>query len=116
MKEKKASVADRIIQGLEEFVEVLERKQPVTEKFTCREVELDLQPTSYSPELVKETRRALNSSQAIFARLLGVSPKTVRSWEQGIHEPKDVACRFMDEIRMNPKYWLKRLQDSTIAK
>jgi len=116
MKEKKASVRARIIQGLEEFVETLEKKEPIAEKFTCRVVELNLRPTPYSPELVKGTRKLLNASQAVFARLLGVAVNTVRSWEQGVNTPQDVACRFMDEIRRNPAYWVKRLKESTVIK
>jgi putative transcriptional regulator len=116
MKEKKPSVGGRIIQGLQEFAESLERKESVAEKFTCRVVELDLRPETYSPELVKETRKLLNASQSVFARLLGVSVKTVRAWEQGINTPMDVACRFMDEIRHNPGYFLKRLKDSAVSK
>jgi DNA-binding transcriptional regulator YiaG len=116
MKAKKASVGARIIQGLEEFVETLEKKEPVAAKFTCRVVELDLRPTPYGPERVKSTRKLLNVSQAVFARLLGVAVNTVRAWEQGVNTPQDVACRFMDEIRRNPAYWVKRLKESTVVK
>jgi DNA-binding transcriptional regulator YiaG len=116
MKEKKASVGARIIQGLEEFAETLEQKGPIAKKFTCRIVELDFRPTLYGPKLVKETRKLLNASQAVFARLLGVAVNTVRAWEQGVNTPQDVACRFMDEIRRNPAYWVKRLKESTVVK
>jgi putative transcriptional regulator len=113
---KKATVGTRIIQGLQEFVETLEQREPVTEKFTCRQIELDLRPTPYDPEMVKETRKLLGASQSVFARFLGVSIKTVRAWEQGINTPNDIACRFMDEIRRNPPYWLERLRDAAVAK
>lgn len=112
MKEKKASIATQIIEGLQEFVETLEKKERVADKFTCRVVELDLHPTPYTPELVRETRELLNASQAVFACLLGVSASTVQAWEQGANTPKEVACRFMDEIRRNPAYWIKRLRES----
>src|SRR5713101_1327770 len=95
----KPSVGARIIQGLREFVETLENKESVAAKFNCRQVELDLRPTPYDPKLVKKTRKLLRVSQAVFARFLGVSVKTVRSWEQGIKAPNAMACRFMDEIR-----------------
>jgi len=77
---------------------------------------LDLRPTAYSPELVKATRKSLRASQKVFAELLGVSVKTVCAWEQGINTPQDVACRFMDEIRHDPSYWLKRIKESAIVK
>ena len=116
MKEKKASVGARIAQGLREFAEALAKKEPVADKFNCRVVELVLRPSPYSPELVKETRKLLCASQRIFALFLGVSVQTVRSWEQGVNTPKDAACRFMDEIRRNPPYFLQRLRESIAIK
>jgi putative transcriptional regulator len=114
--QKKASVATRMIQGLQEFVDALKTKQPITEKFTVRVIQLDLRPCKYDPEQVKKTRRLLHASQAVFARFLGVSVKTVRAWEQGVNTPNDMACRFMDEIRFNPEYWMERLQKAAVAK
>jgi putative transcriptional regulator len=107
---KKASVENLIIQRLEGFTEALENKEVISERFTCRKVELDLRPEPYSPGLVKKTRDLLGASQAVFALFLGVSVKTVRAWEQGINTPSDMACRFMDEIRFNSDYMRKRLQ------
>jgi putative transcriptional regulator len=114
--EKKRRVGARIIQGLREFADALEKKEPISEKFNCRVVELVLRPTSYNAEMVKETHQLLNASQAVFARLLGVSIKTVRAWEQGVNTPSDMAARFMDEIRFNPNYWLRRLREATVTK
>ncbi|MCI0378378.1 MAG: helix-turn-helix domain-containing protein [Gemmataceae bacterium] len=113
---KKASVGARIIEGLEEFVSALEKKEPIGAKFNCRVVELDLHPSAYSPQLVRAIRKSLETSQALFARFLGVSIKTVRAWEQGINTPSDVACRFMDEIRLNPNYWRRRLKNAVVRK
>jgi DNA-binding transcriptional regulator YiaG len=114
---KKPSVGARIIQGLEEFADALEsRGGSVNQKFNCRVVELHLQASHYGAAQVKQTRELLGASQMVFARLLGVSLNTVRAWEQGVNIPKEVACRFMDEIRLNPRYWLKRLKDSTVVK
>ncbi len=113
---KGTTVGARIIEGLEEFADVLEKKEPVAEKFTCWVVELDLEPTPYSPERVRQTRKLVNASQSVFARLLGVSVKTVSAWEQGTNVPMAIACRFMDEIRRNPGYWIKRLKASARTK
>src|SRR4051794_17473009 len=57
-----------------------------------------------------------HASQAVFARFLGVSRNTVRSWEQGVNAPSTMACRFLDEIRLNPAYWQQRLRDSAKVK
>jgi len=101
---------------LNTFAEALKSGKPISERFTCRKMELDLQPTPYNPSLVKKTRKLLNASQPLFARFLGVSVRTVRSWEQGINTPSDMACRFMDEIRRNPPYWIERLISAVVEK
>jgi putative transcriptional regulator len=107
---KKASVESRVIQRLEKFTEALENGEVISKRFTCRTVELDLKPTPYSPQMVKKARSLLGVSQALFALFLGVSVKTVRSWEQGINPPCDMACRFMDEIQVEPDYMRNRLR------
>lgn len=103
------SVGELLIEGLSEFVSTLKNDEPVCEKFTCRKVVLNLTPVPYAPEQVKATRNLLRVSQSLFAHFLGVSDKTVRSWEQGQSKPSVMACRFMDEIQSNPDYWRKRL-------
>lgn len=104
-----------LIEGMEGFLEDLQNNAPIEEKYTCRRVVLDLQPHAYTAEQVKDTRKLLRASQALFAQFLGVSPKTVRAWEQG-KSPSDIACRFMDEIQRNPEYWRKRLKESAQIK
>ncbi len=114
-KKANASVEKDILEGLAEFSDVLEKGE-VTKRLTCRQIKLTLVSTIYSPELVKKTRRSLGISQTLFARFLGVSPKTVRSWEQGLNCPNPMACRFMDEIRQDPSYWIERLKEAAIPK
>jgi putative transcriptional regulator len=110
------SIGKRISERLATFAKALENNETITERFTCRKIQLNLEPESYSPGLVKETRLALGVSQAIFARFLGVSVKSVSAWEQGKKTPSDIACRFMDEIRGDPQYWRKRLRMMAVAK
>ena len=76
----------------------------------------DLQPTQYDAASVKKVRKLLGASQSIFARFLGVTAKTVQSWEQGQSTPSDMACRFLDEIRAAPEYWLNRLRRMVTTK
>lgn len=114
--EMKASVGSRIVERLQGFTEALESTDAISEQFTCRKIVLNLSPTCYSPGLVRETRKLLNASQAIFAQFLGVSPQTVRAWEQGINAPQEVACRIMDEIRHDPEYWRNRIRELAVEK
>ncbi len=53
-------------------------------------------------EIVK-LRKQLNYSQAIFARALNVSVKTVQAWEQGRREPKDAALKLLTIARKYPE-------------
>lgn len=111
------SLGQLLADGFEELAAELKAdKQLVIEKFTCRKLVLDLNPTVYSRELVKQTRQILNASQAVFAQFLGVSPQTVRAWEQGVNIPRDSACRLMDEIRHAPAYWQGRIRELATVK
>jgi putative transcriptional regulator len=112
----RASVGREIAGRLRAFKKALQSNRAISERFTCKRVVLDLQPMPYEPVMVKETRKLLGLSQALFAQFLGVSVKTVRAWEQGKGEPSVMACRFMDEIRHDPKYWRKRLLESAREK
>ena len=103
-------IGKKIIRGLREFNNSLKRGETVTEKFTWRRVVLDMQSSKYDGRLVKKTRGLLGASQSVFARFLGVSVKTVQSWEQEQSVPSEMARRFLDEIRANPSYWTERLR------
>jgi putative transcriptional regulator len=111
----KRSIGNRILRGLKEFTDSL-KEDNVTTKLTCRKVTLDLQPPAYTPKAVRDTRKTLKVSQAVFAQFLGVKPTAVRSWEQGRQAPSEMARRFMDEIRRNPEYWRTRLSESIRVK
>jgi len=109
-------IGKQIVEGLREFTEALEQDKDIRQEFNCHRVVLDLEPSAYEPEEVKKTRKMLGASQVVFARFLGVSPKTVRAWEQGRNTPNDMASRFMDEIRADPDRWRSRLRDLTTSK
>ena len=109
---KKKSVGQRLVSGLTEFANDLQSdRDSIRDKYTCHRVRLNLQPSAYTPEKIRETRRLLNLSQSIFAEFLGVSVKTVQAWEQGVNQPLPALCRVMDEIRHKPEYWQARLEE-----
>lgn len=116
MKKRDVTIADEIVQGLTEFAGALEDGGDLGERFTCRRVVLDLRPEPFTPERVRDVRRKLKVSQALFAKFLGVSIKTVCHWEQGLSEPSKMACRFMDEIGRDPAHYLSRLAKETKPK
>jgi len=110
-KNKRTSVGPELVRRFEKFVADLDQTDDLAKRFTCRTVRLNVRPAALSPAAVKQTRRALRASQTIFAEFLGVSPATVRDWEQGAKPPGGAACRLMDEIRRNPAYFLGRLKE-----
>lgn len=105
-----SALAQRMLEGLEEFARVLESGEPLEKHFTIHRVALPPPPPVLSAAEVKRVRDLLGTSQVVFARFLGVSPQTVRAWEQGVNTPSALACRFLDEIRQNPNYWRERLR------
>ena len=109
---RKNSVGAEMLNGLREFRDSLSRGERIANRFTVRTVELDrerLLPNEYGPEDVRATRQRLSVSQALFARLLGVSLKLVQSWEQGTRTPEVLARHVLDHINRNPTDWTSRL-------
>lgn len=64
---------------------------------------------------VVAARAVLGVSQALFAKILGVSAQSVRAWEQGAKPPSGVARRLIGEIRAQPDYWRNRFGLATAA-
>jgi DNA-binding transcriptional regulator YiaG len=110
MKKKKRNIAREIINDLKELNAALEAGIPLQEKFTVRTVRLVPDPGSYDARQVQATRELVGVSQPIFARMLGVSPALVRSWECGQRNPAPIARRMLDLIRANPKNWRKMVE------
>lgn len=52
-------------------------------------------------EVVK-IRESLNFSQAVFAKYLNVSVKTVQAWEQGLGKPSGASLKLLSIIKQNP--------------
>ncbi len=99
-----------MVAGMSAFCDALEAGEPVEKRFTIRTVTLDLHSKPYGPDDVKRVRSKLNASQALLARFLGVSVKTIRSWEQGLRPVPKMACRYLDDIITYPDLWRDRLR------
>jgi putative transcriptional regulator len=95
---KRLAIAVQIRKGLEEAI--LHEKGEITLKTTTLKM-LDRPPDVGAEELVK-LRLESRMSQAIFARLLNVSTRTVQSWEQGDRKPSQAALRLIQVFRHNP--------------
>jgi putative transcriptional regulator len=108
-------LGEEMLAGLSAFRDALDVGEPIEKRFTVRTVTLDLQPRPYGPDDLKALRNRLNASQAVLAKFLGVSVKTLRSWEQGTRKIHPMARRFLDEIVANPELWNQRLREALSA-
>ncbi len=84
--------------GLEEGIR--HAKGEITLKTTT--LELPDRPPEVGAEELAKLRLANGMSQAVFARLLNVSTKTVQSWEQGHRKPSQAALRLIQVFRHDP--------------
>jgi putative transcriptional regulator len=85
-------------------------RQSLTEAMAYSKGELNLKSVELpdeAPEIDAATLTALRKqtamSQAVFARLLNVSIKTVQSWEQGVREPSDASRRLIHIFSEQPE-------------
>ena len=108
----KSSPGPRLIKSLKSLHDSLQNGEGVS-KYTRRTVELQLNPREYGPDDVRKVRDLLRTSQGIFAKLLGVSIKTVQAWEQG-NSPPPMARRLLDTIEQNPEPWEKMLREAAV--
>jgi putative transcriptional regulator len=104
-------VADDITAGMKAIEAMIASGKRPTEVFTARTIEIP-DPSQYSARDVRELRESLHVSQAIFARLLGVSRILVQKWEAGDNIPSPMARRLMDSIQSNPPGWLSAMSEA----
>ncbi len=76
------------------------------ERRDLRTTVLPAPPPPMQREEIVKLRQQLNYSQAIFARVLNVSVKTVQAWEQGLREPGDAALKLLTIAKHHPEVLL----------
>lgn len=64
-------------------------------------------PKPLSPKQIAKLRSDLNVSQAVFAKCLNISVKTVQSWEQGLGRPSGASLKLLSIARRDPKILLE---------
>jgi putative transcriptional regulator len=89
-------LAERLKAGL------LEGIQYAQGKINLRTAEVPMAPPKFSSKAVVRLRQSAGMSQAVFARLLNVSSKTVQSWEQGQRQPSQAAQRMLQVFQEQP--------------
>jgi putative transcriptional regulator len=74
---------------------------------TVTRIQVPRPPKSMSPKEIARIRQKLNCSQAVFAMMLNISPKTVQAWEQGSREPSDAALKLLTIAKKHPEVLLE---------
>lgn len=114
MNAKGKSMGAEITDRLRRFTEKIEKLDNVAELpdvLTVRKVKLDLRPRSFTSEEIREIRKLLKVSQPVLAEFLGVSPSTVKDWEQGVCPLSGPACRILEEMHRDLELWSKRIRE-----
>ena len=58
----------------------------------------------FTAQDIKDIRKQTGLTQVLFARFMGVSVKTVESWEAGRNHPEGAACRLLTLTRNDPMF------------
>jgi len=74
---------------------------------TVTRIQAPRPPKAMSPKEIAQIRQKLNCSQAIFAMMLNISPKTIQAWEQGSREPGDAALKLLSIAKRHPEILLE---------
>ena len=58
----------------------------------------------FTAQDIKDIRNQTGLTQVLFARFMGVSVKTVESWEAGRNHPEGAACRLLTLTKNDPTF------------
>ncbi len=78
-------------------------------KITLKENIVIKEAPQFSAKDIKDLRAKINFSQAMFAKLLNVQPKTVQAWEGGSNLPNKTASRLLQLFAEDPNEFVERI-------
>ena len=88
-----------------------EMKEHAEGKRRLRMEIVEIEPVPiYTPNTIKALRERLCLPQGMFGSVVGVSGKTIESWEAGTRRPSGSAMRVLAELDSNPSYLDKILR------
>jgi DNA-binding transcriptional regulator YiaG len=65
-------------------------------------------PKPLTPSQIRAIRQSFKVSQAVFARIINVSPNAVESWEQGVRHPREATLKLLTIAHKHPEVLLAR--------
>jgi len=95
-----SKIGQELIESMQELLDYSEGK------IDLRTSKLSISPVcdTITVEDIKETRKKLGMSQGVFAIVIGVSKKTVESWEAGRYTPDGAARRLISIMQADPSF------------
>lgn len=100
----KRRIFDEMIEG------VTAMKSHREEKITLRTYKIEATPLPrVDSKLIRDTRKRLRCSRAVFARKLRINERTLEKWEQGRAKPNPQAAALILLVRRYPDT-LERLE------
>ncbi len=89
------------------FAELLEGVEAMKEhregKLTLRSYRVELAPLpAVNSKLIRDTRKRMRCSRAVFARKLRINVRTLEKWEQGRAKPNPQAAALVLLVRNYP--------------
>ena len=72
-------------------------------ELTLKTVSIPQAPPEIDGHTIAALRGQAGMSQAVFAKMLNVSPKAVQSWEQGMRKPSHAARRLIQVFSEHPQ-------------
>jgi putative transcriptional regulator len=80
------------------------------------ELGIKIPSLTIGPAKIKDIRNKTHVSQNVFAKLLNVSPSSIRQWEQGKRIPTGSTKVLLDVLDKNPHVLDYRMSSSGIQK
>ena len=89
-----------LIEAMQELVDYSEGK------INLRTTKLNVAPVckTISADEIKNLRKELGMTQGVFATVIGVSKKTVESWETGRYTPVGSSRRLLSVMQRDPNF------------
>jgi putative transcriptional regulator len=82
---------------------VSEMKRPREGKITLRSYKVEASPLpKVDSKIIRDTRKKLRCSRAVFARKLRINERTLEKWEQGRAKPNPQAAALVLLVRKYP--------------
>lgn len=93
-----SEVSESIMRGLQEMMDHAQGKIELRSHYVAA-----IPPKEYTANEIREIRDKLHMSQGFFADVIGVSKKTVESWEYGRGKPSGAAARVLTIADKDPE-------------